>query len=47
MLGEQVAEVHADPVRLKSMILDAASNGRRFNDGAVFRERSELIRTYS
>ncbi len=33
--------------RLAGLIAEAAENGSRFNDEAVFRERSELIRRYS
>jgi glycosyltransferase involved in cell wall biosynthesis len=46
-LGAQIAELAQDRVSLTSLIVEAAENGRRFNDEAVFRERSQLIRRYS
>jgi hypothetical protein len=46
-LGAKVAELARDRSRLAGLIAEAAENGSRFNDEAVFRERSELIRRYS
>jgi glycosyltransferase involved in cell wall biosynthesis len=46
-LGAKVAELAGDRSRLARLIADAAENGSRFNDEAVFRERSELIRRYA
>jgi glycosyltransferase involved in cell wall biosynthesis len=46
-LGAKIAELASDRSRLAGLIAEAAENGSRFNDEAVFRERSELIRRYS
>jgi colanic acid/amylovoran biosynthesis glycosyltransferase len=46
-LGAKVAELATNRARLAGLIAKAAENGSRFNDEAVFRERSELIRRYS
>ena len=46
-LGAEVAELATNRPRLAGLIAEAAENGSRFNDQAVFRERSELIRRYS
>jgi glycosyltransferase involved in cell wall biosynthesis len=46
-LGAKIAELANHPSRLAGLIAEAAENGSRFNDEAVFRERSELIRRYS
>jgi glycosyltransferase involved in cell wall biosynthesis len=46
-LGREVVTLGNDRSKLRQLISDAAENGKRFNDEAVFRERSELIRKYS
>lgn len=46
-LGRVLAELSADRARLAAMIRQAAANGRRFNDAAVFAERSELIKQHA
>jgi glycosyltransferase involved in cell wall biosynthesis len=46
-LGVQIAELAKNRTGLLGLIAEAAENGSRFNDEAVFRERSELIRRYS
>jgi glycosyltransferase involved in cell wall biosynthesis len=46
-LGAKVARLAADRSSLAGLIAEAAANGSRFNDEAVFRERCELIRRYS
>jgi glycosyltransferase involved in cell wall biosynthesis len=46
-LGAKVAELAAHRQKLAALIAEAAENGSRFNDEAVFRERSELIHKYS
>ena len=46
-LGAKIAELANNLSRLAGLIADAAENGSRFNDEAVFRERSLLIRRYS
>ena len=46
-LGAKIAELWSNRARLAGLIFEAAENGSRFNDEAVFRERSELIRRYS
>jgi glycosyltransferase involved in cell wall biosynthesis len=45
-LGKRIADLASDRTILKTLIRDAAKNGRRFNDGAVFAERSELIKQF-
>ena len=46
-LGGEIVALGKDRSRLRQLISEAADNGKRFNDEAVFRERSKLIRTYS
>jgi glycosyltransferase involved in cell wall biosynthesis len=46
-LGAKVAQLAVDRSRLAGLIAEAAENGSRFNDEAVFRERCELIRKYA
>jgi len=46
-LGDEIARLATDRVRLRQLIQQAAENGKRFNDQAVFEERSQLIRKYS
>jgi glycosyltransferase involved in cell wall biosynthesis len=46
-LGARVAQLAVDRSRLAGFIAEAAENGSRFNDEAVFRERCELIRKYA
>lgn len=46
-LGEEIASLAADRTLLQQLILQASENGKRFNDQAVFEERSQLIRKYS
>ena len=46
-LGRVLAELSADRGRLAGMIRQAAANGRRFTDQAVFAERSDLIKRYA
>jgi glycosyltransferase involved in cell wall biosynthesis len=46
-LGRLIADVAKDRTRLARMIEQAARNGRRFTDKAVFAERSELIQRYA
>ncbi|MGQ4649968.1 glycosyltransferase [Lyngbya aestuarii] len=45
-LGELLANLSQDRQGLSQMIREAAINGQRFNDQAVFRERSELIKRH-
>lgn len=45
-LGEQLKALADDRPRLAHLIQQAAANGSRFNDAAVFRERSRLITTH-
>jgi glycosyltransferase involved in cell wall biosynthesis len=46
-LGERIVELAADRRKVADFIQEAAENGRRFNDDAVFLERSELIRAFA
>jgi glycosyltransferase involved in cell wall biosynthesis len=46
-LGNKIVELANDRSQLAGLVVEAAENGKRFNDEAVFRERSELIRKYS
>ena len=46
-LGALIAELASDRERLAAMTLQAAQNGRRFTDAAVFAERSELIKRFA
>jgi glycosyltransferase involved in cell wall biosynthesis len=45
-LGRRLAELAADRTTLTLLIREAAKNGERFNDAAVFMERSEFIKQY-
>jgi glycosyltransferase involved in cell wall biosynthesis len=45
-LGRRMAALAVDRDKLRSLIQEAAHNGSRFNDAAVFAERSELIRRF-
>jgi glycosyltransferase involved in cell wall biosynthesis len=46
-LGAAIAELDRDRERLANLINEAARNGQRFTDAAVFAERSELIRRFA
>jgi glycosyltransferase involved in cell wall biosynthesis len=46
-LGREVVALDNGRCKLEQLISEAAENGKRYNDEAVFRERSELIRRYS
>ena len=46
-LGLLVATLAKDRPRLSVMTLQAAANGRRFTDAAVFAERSELVQRFA
>jgi glycosyltransferase involved in cell wall biosynthesis len=46
-LGEKIAALSVNRTELVNLIDKAAENGKRFNDEAVFRERSELIHRHS
>jgi glycosyltransferase involved in cell wall biosynthesis len=46
-LGAVIAALAGDRRRLASMTQEAANNGRRFTDAAVFAERSALIKKYA
>lgn len=43
-LGDLLSTLSKDRQRLSQLILQAGENGTRFNDEAVFHERSELIK---
>jgi len=45
-LGQELAKLAANRGQLRQLTLDAAGNGQRFNDQAVFTERSQLILRY-
>ena len=45
-LGNQIAQLSNDRERLSTLIQEAGKNGSRFNDRAVFQERSELIKKH-
>ena len=45
-LGEELARLANDRNALAQLIREAGANGARFNDDAVFKERSELIKKY-
>ncbi len=45
-LGQRIADLSSDRSKLKSLICEAAKNGQRFNDKAVFSERSDLIKQF-
>lgn len=45
-LGEELARLENDRSSLGAMIREAGANGARFNDDAVFDERSALIKRY-
>jgi glycosyltransferase involved in cell wall biosynthesis len=42
-LGKQLAHFAANKAELRNLTMEAARNGQRFNDVAVFAERSHLI----
>jgi glycosyltransferase involved in cell wall biosynthesis len=46
-LGRRIADLIANRTKLKYLIREAALNGKRFNDKAVFAERSDLIKQFS
>ena len=46
-LGSLIAELAHDRARLAELTRQAAANGRRFTDAAVFAERSRLIKEYA
>lgn len=46
MLGDLLADLWRDRHQLAALIHDAARSGSRYSDIAVFRERSQLIKTY-
>lgn len=46
-LGQALAALAKDRARLAQLTAEAAANGRRFTDAAVFAERSELIKRYA
>jgi hypothetical protein len=46
-LGRRIADLIANRTKLKCLMREAALNGKRFNDKAVFSERSDLIRQFS
>jgi glycosyltransferase involved in cell wall biosynthesis len=45
-LGNLIAQLSNDRKRLSKLIQEAGKNGARFNDQAVFLERSELIKKH-
>jgi glycosyltransferase involved in cell wall biosynthesis len=45
-LGEELARLAKDRTALSDLIREAGANGARFNDDAVFKERSALIKKY-
>ncbi|HEY9641050.1 MAG TPA: glycosyltransferase, partial [Coleofasciculaceae cyanobacterium] len=45
-LGELIAALYHDRSRLSQLIQEAGTNGARFNDEAVFQERSQLIKQH-
>jgi glycosyltransferase involved in cell wall biosynthesis len=45
-LGELIAALYHDRSRLAQLIEEAGTNGARFNDEAVFHERSQLIKQH-
>jgi glycosyltransferase involved in cell wall biosynthesis len=46
-LGALIASLASNPEKLVAMTREAAANGRRFSDAAVFAERSDLIKRYT
>ena len=46
-LAELLVELDGDRVRLARLTEEAAANGQRFTDAAVFAERSELLKWYA
>ena len=46
-LGNLLAELSRDRIRLATLMRQAAHNGRRFTDAAVFAERSDLVKRYA
>ena len=47
LLGAVIAELARDRERLARMMREAAANGRRFTDAAVFAERSDLVKRFA
>jgi glycosyltransferase involved in cell wall biosynthesis len=45
-LGKLIAELDGDRSRLSTLVRQAGENGKRFNDKAVFQERSALIKQH-
>ncbi|WP_019505644.1 glycosyltransferase [Pleurocapsa sp. PCC 7319] len=45
-LGELIASLSKDRLRLSQLIKEASKNGNRFNDETVFRQRSKLIKEH-
>ena len=45
-LGNLIAKLSNNPQHLSTLIEQAGKNGNRFNDQAVFQERSELIKKH-
>lgn len=45
-LGQRLADLNSDRPRLLRLIRAAAANGTRFNDRALFQQRSELIKQH-
>ncbi|MFM7423667.1 MAG: glycosyltransferase [Elainella sp.] len=45
-LGQRLADLNGDRPRLMRLIRAAAANGARFNDRAVFQQRSQLIKQH-
>lgn len=45
-LGNQIAQLSNDREQLSTLIQEAGKNGTRFNDQAVFQERSALLKKY-
>jgi glycosyltransferase involved in cell wall biosynthesis len=46
-LGARIVALAADRAQVQALIGQAAQNGRRFNDEAVFLERSRLIQKFA
>ncbi|MGD0796996.1 MAG: glycosyltransferase [Acidobacteriaceae bacterium] len=46
-LGRLIAELSKNRLRLAELIRQAASNGQRFTDAAVFAERSKLVQRFA
>lgn len=45
-LGQLIAELERDRSRLATLVRQAGENGKRFNDKAIFQERSALIKQH-